>query len=90
MQPIVKLFDGALPADPDGIATAQTLASAGDVTLDGVFCTGGVAYMTPNSCINIFSVGDDSGITFTVTGKDQYGTAQSEVLEGTSGGFADR
>jgi hypothetical protein len=82
MQPIARVYDGPLPYSADSIATAQTLAAAGDVTLDGSLCVGGIADLTPNATLEITSTGDDSGITFTVTGKDEYGNAQSEVIQG--------
>lgn len=82
MQPIVKIVDGASAAVADSIAESQTLAGAGDLTLDGALVTGGVAYLSPPEVISITSDGDDSGITFTVTGKDQYGNAITEVIDG--------
>lgn len=88
MQPIARVYDGPLPYSADSIATAQTLAAAGDVTLDGSLCVGGIADLTPNVTLEFTSTGDDSGITFTVTGKDEYGNAQSEVIQGEAGGEA--
>jgi len=82
MKPIVKIIDGATAAVADSIAESQTLAQAGDLTIDGTLASGGVAYLSPPEVVSITSDGDDSGITFTVVGKDQYGNSITEVIEG--------
>lgn len=69
-------------ADADYIATAQTLASAGDVTLDGT------TTLVPPCFITITSVGDDTGVNFTITGTSPSGYSQSEVLAGANAGAA--
>ena len=70
-------------ADDDGIGAEQSLSSAGDLTLNGVLDT------SNNDNINLgegaqveMSTGDDSGVTFTITGTDVDGNAQTEVITG--------
>lgn len=69
-------------ADADGICTAQTLAAAGDLTIDGALASGGVASLTIPRHVSITAAGDESGVIFTVTGTDRYGTAQRENITG--------
>ena len=65
--------------DPDGIALTQTLASGGAQNLTlangAAFSNGGVATLTGGKIVSITSAGNDTGITFTITGKDQEGDA---------------
>jgi hypothetical protein len=68
-----------------GIVTSQALAGAGALTIDGTLSTGGVATLTPPQNVVITSGGNDSGITFTISGTDYGGSAISEVLTGGSG-----
>lgn len=68
--------------DADGIATSQSLAGAGSLTLDGVLVTGGIATLDYARQISITSAGNDSGITFTVTGTDFNDKALSETITG--------
>jgi hypothetical protein len=70
--------------DDDGLCAAQSRGSAGNLTLNGALVSGGV--FTENGIFGrqlvITSVGNDSGITFTVTGTCPDGVAQSEVITG--------
>lgn len=86
MKPIVKTIDGATAPVANSIAESQSLPGAGNLTLDGALCVGGVAYLSPNESITITSAGDDSGITFTIVGKDRYGNTQTETWEGPNAG----
>lgn len=72
----------ALTDDADGIAEAQTLGSATDLSLDGTLVTDGVATAAEAQIVTITSVGNDSGITFTITGLDADGTSVSETITG--------
>lgn len=75
--------------DDDGIAEAQTLAGAGPVDLDGVFVDDGVAVIPDDpQFVIIGSTGDDSGVTFTITGTDGNGAAIEEDLAGSNGDIA--
>ncbi len=72
----------------DNIALAQALAAAGNLTLNGVAVTAGVATLDTARRIGITSAGNDSGITFTVTGGDYSGNAISEGVTGANVGVA--
>lgn len=70
-------------ADADAIATSQTLGAAGDLTLDGVLVSGGVATLDTLRRVLITSAGNDSGITFTVFGTID-GTPFQETVTGAN------
>lgn len=85
MRPIVQTRQLAA-ADPNGIAEDQQLAGAGDLTLDGVFVTAGVATLDAQRQVELESAGNLSAINFTVTGTDQQNRPISETLVGPNAG----
>ncbi len=73
--------------DADGVATVQagTGFSSGDtVTLNGVSASSN----SLNGLVTLLSSGNDSSITFTVTGTDVFGNVQSEAVTGANAGTA--
>jgi len=68
--------------DADGIAESQSLVGAGSLTLDGVLVAGGLATLDYARQISVTSAGNDSGITFTVTGTDYNDKALAETITG--------
>ena len=74
-------------ADVDGIFTINTVAG-GTLTLAGALVTGTVATMTNARKIGILSSGNDTGITFTVTGTASDGTALVDVITGVNAATA--
>ncbi len=88
----IKDFGANIPAatDRDGLAQAQTLGAAGNLTLNGAGISGGL-YTNPfygGRLVTIYSAGNLSAITFTVTGTDHAGTAQTENITGPNNGTA--
>jgi len=93
--PRPQYFD-IVPADvdTDGIAEAQTTEAAGNLLLNGALCDLGaagqfdIADSYPAGIagvkIAIDSAGDISGVTFTVTGKDQDGHPITEDITGVT------
>ena len=71
-------------ADADGVCQSQTPGAGGeqDLTINGALASGGVATFTAARLITIASASDDSGRTFTVTGTDVNGNAQTETIAG--------
>ena len=64
------------------------MSGAGNLTINGALADGGsVTFDQPRNVI-ITSAGDDSGDTFTVTGTDETGTAQTEAITGADTGVA--
>lgn len=66
-------------ADRNGIAT-DTLAEAGNFTLDGALCSGGVATMDIPRHVSFYSAGNNSAKTFTITGTNRFGDAMTETV----------
>lgn len=89
-----RIFDmDPIDVDDDGIAEAQQLGAAGDLTLNGALCDLGTAarfdigdagYSSGigGVRIGIASTGNLSGVAFTVTGLDQDGDAATEAITG--------
>jgi len=79
----------AAVVNANGIALSQTLGGAGPLTLNGSLATAGVATLsTQQQPITITSAGNDSGITFKITGTDYSGSAVTETLTGANVGVA--
>ena len=77
-----KIDIDLVDVDADGIATSQSLAGAGSLTLDGALTSGGSATLDYARQVSITSAGNDSGITFTVTGTDYNDKALAETITG--------
>lgn len=75
-------ISGALSAgyDADGIAQSQTPAGAGNLTLNGALQLGKF-YSSPVR-VSITGGSDESGKTFTVTGKNSAGATITEAITG--------
>lgn len=67
--------------DADGIAVAQAVGSAGNLTLNGALVTGGIAVFDVPRAISVTSTdAGDTTQTATFTGKDFYNRPQTETL----------
>ena len=71
-----------LSNDADGICASQSAAGAGALTLDGALVSGGIATIAEAQKVTVTSAGNDSGITFTVAGKDADGVTISDTFAG--------
>lgn len=70
-----------ITADADGIATVQTTAGAGKLTLNGVRVSGGVATLdVPRNVTLTGATTDHSAVTATITGTDEYGETLVEEI----------
>ena len=82
----VHLTADTTAADADGVCESQTPTAGGsqDLTIDGAQEVGstGVAAFDAGRLITIASAADDSARTFTITGTDVNGDAQTEVIAG--------
>ena len=67
---------------------ASQSPGAGAITLNGSLVSVGVATIGAAQFITLVSGGNDTGITFTVTGTDADGNAQTEAITGASAGTA--
>lgn len=85
MRPItISMAPTAL--DRDGIGLAQQRVGAGALSIDGTLASGGVATLGAVSTVTLYSAGNLSAVTFTITGTDHYGLAISESRAGPNAG----
>jgi len=79
-----------LTNDDDGICASQASAGGGALTINGALATAGVARwnIDTGQIITVTSAGNDSGITFTITGPDPDGRSISQTITGSNGGAA--
>lgn len=96
MRPIEFTWGGYAIADANAICESQSLASAGDLTLDGVLVstnyqfvaqippnvTYNVATLSVSGLVTITSAGNDSGITFTIYGTNNTNAPIQETITG--------
>ena len=66
--------------------SASASPAAGAIAIDGTLASGGVATLGAAQLITLVSGGNDTGITFTITGTDCNGRAQTESTVGASAG----
>jgi hypothetical protein len=82
MRPIVVTAGPYVAASASNIRTASSIAGAGAVTLNGSLVSGGVATLDAQRRVLFTSSGNDSGITFTISGTNASGDLISETLTG--------
>ena len=58
------------------------MGAAGNLTIGGVLTSSGTATFTDPRRISITSAGNDSALSFTITGTDSSGASQSEIVFG--------
>jgi hypothetical protein len=83
MRPYELTTPSYTTADTDGVAESQSPSGAGNLTL-----VSSTVVLTPPRFVTITSAGDDSGITFTITGTRPGGGVQTETLAGANAGAA--
>lgn len=81
-------FIEAAAADTDGVCAAQSVGSATNLTINGALASGGAVTFDQPRNVTILSAGNDSGITFTVTGTDETASAVTETITGANTGTA--
>jgi len=83
MRPYQLTTTSFTTADTDGVATSQSPSGAGNLTLVSSTVT-----LTPPRFVTITSAGDDTGVTFTITGTRPGGSTQTEVVTGANASAA--
>lgn len=82
----VYSFGANIPAatDRDGVSAAQQLGGAGNLLINGAAAVAGAysAGFDGGRKITVYSLGNLSTLTFTVTGTDKDGAAQTEAITG--------
>lgn len=74
-------------AAANNIAQSQS-PGAGVITLNGSTVVSGVAILDVARRVIVTSGGNDTGITFTITGTDRYGRSQVETITGANAAAA--
>jgi hypothetical protein len=74
--------------DADGISVAAAVGDDAALVIGGALASGGACAFDAGRIVTILSAGDDSGISFTVTGTDVNGDAQTESITGANAGTA--
>lgn len=88
MQPRVVVAGPLVAGSATSIALAQSVPSAGNLVLNGPLATAGIATLDSSRQIILTSSGNDSGITFTITGTGYGGQPQTEILPGANAAAA--
>ena len=85
----VVLTKALTAASATAVCASQTLAAAGNLTINGSAASGGVATLDTQRRVLITSAGNDSGITFTVYGtNDNGGVIRQTITGGNAAGVA--
>ena len=79
---IQSTFIEAATADPDGISTAAAVGNNANLVIGGALASDGAVTFDEPRNVTILSAADDSGISFTVTGTDETGSAVTESITG--------
>lgn len=81
-RPIRFTYGNLAAASVNNIATSQSVASGAAFNLNGSAVVGGVAVLDQARRVLITSAGNDSAVTFTVTGTNRQGQVITESLLG--------
>lgn len=76
-------------ADDNGICASQTPGGAGDLDIDGLLATAGVADLGAQRHVIITSDDDDTGRVFTVYGTNDFNQEIQEAIAGPNVGAAE-
>ena len=74
--------------DADGISAAAAVGEDAALVIGGALPSGGSCTFNAGRVVTILSAGDDSGISFTVTGTDVNEDDQTESITGANAGTA--
>ena len=84
----VTITADTVALDADGISVAASVGNNAALVIGGALTSGGSVTLSHGRIVTILSAGDDSGISFTVTGTDINGDAQTESITGANAGTA--
>lgn len=84
MQPVIISL--SLTIDADGIVESVDPGAGGSIAMDGDLVSGSTATLDADQKVSITSVASEVARTFTITGTDLYGRAQSEGVTGGGAG----
>lgn len=77
-----RVVQGNATADRDGIIKSTTPSGSGNISMDGGYTSSGLYTATEGRLITIYSAGNVSSRTFTITGTNRDGAALVEAVTG--------
>jgi len=84
----VQITADTVALDADGISVAASVGNNAALVIGGALASGGAVSLSHGRIVTILSAGDDSSKSFTVTGTDVNGDAQTESITGANAGTA--
>jgi len=84
----VAFISDEVALDADGISTATSVGNNANLVIGGALASGGSVTNASGRVVTILSAGNDSSKSFTVTGTDVNGDAQTESITGANAGTA--
>ncbi|MDC0976032.1 flagellar hook-associated protein FlgK [Alphaproteobacteria bacterium] len=82
LTPLIINGLNSVTADSDGLVDNETLGSSGNFTIDGALSS--TASSNLKSTVSISSSSNNASVTFTITGTDIDGVAQTETITGVN------
>ena len=82
---IIEYIAAPTALDADGVCQAQTIADAGDLTINGALASDGVATFGEQQKVTLYSIGDLGTLTFTIYGTSRFNRSLSESISGPDG-----
>ena len=80
----VTITADTVALDADGISVAAAVGNNAALVIGGALASGGAVTLSHGRIVTILSAGDDSAKSFTVTGTDVNGDAQTESITGAN------
>ena len=84
----VTITADTVALDADGISVAAAVGNNAALVIGGALASGGAVALSHGRLVTILSAGNDAAKSFTVTGTDVNGDAQTESITGANAGTA--
>ena len=84
----VTITADTVALDADGISVAASVGNNAALVIGGALASGGAVALSHGRIVTILSAGNDAAKSFTVTGTDVNGDAQTESITGANAGTA--
>jgi len=84
----VTITADTVALDADGISVATSVGNNAALVIGGALASGGAVALSHGRVVTILSAGNDAAKSFTVTGTDINGDAQTESITGANAGTA--
>ena len=84
----VTITADTVALDADGISVATSVGNNAALVIGGALASGGAVALSHGRIVTILSAGNDAAKSFTVTGTDVNGDAQTESITGANAGTA--